>query len=222
MVSKALFRWAGWCAIIFGVLGLAAYITHSAALGFSSGTPSIPEGLMEIYARGGIRAGHLLEYISLFFLLPALIGMALFLKKRSPGRAVVGLGFGLVYLIGVFLLSAMTGKIINMVSNPGRMVDEAFKAQVALLNLVGESIFYPLLGMGFLFFILWGLAFRRGNMAERWVGSIFILQAAMVALTFLFFALQMNTLANVGILLQTVITTAAFIMSGILLLEASP
>ena len=222
MVSKALFRWAGWCAIIFGVLGLAAYITHSAALGFSSGTPSIPEGLMEIYARGGIRAGHLLEYISLFFLLPALIGMALFLKKRSPGRAVVGLGFGLVYLIGVFLLSAMTGKIINMVSNPGRMVDEAFNAQVALLNLVGESIFYPLLGMGFLFFILWGLAFRRGNMAERWVGSIFILQAAMVALTFLFFALQMNTLANVGILLQTVITTAAFIMSGILLLEASP
>lgn len=222
MVSKALFRWTGWCAIIFGVLGLAAYITHSAALGFSSGTPSIPEGLMEIYARGGIRAGHLLEYISLFFLLPALIGMALFLKKRSPGRAVVGLGFGLVYLIGVFLLSAMTGKIINMVSNPGRMVDEAFNAQVALLNLVGESIFYPLLGMGFLFFILWGLAFRRGNMAERWVGSIFILQAAMVALTFLFFALQMNTLANVGILLQTVITTAAFIMSGILLLEASP
>ncbi|TKJ34721.1 hypothetical protein CEE39_02025 [bacterium (candidate division B38) B3_B38] len=222
MVSKALFRWAGWCAIIFGVLGLAAYITHSAALGFSSGTPSIPGGLMEIYGRGGIRAGHLLEYISLFFLLPALIGMALFLKKRSPGRAVVGLGFGLVYLIGVFLLSAMTGKIINMVSNPGRMVDEAFKAQVALLNLVGESIFYPLLGMGFLFFILWGLAFRRGNMAERWVGSIFILQAAMVALTFLFFALQMNTLANVGILLQTVITTAAFIMSGILLLEASP
>ena len=222
MVNKALFRWTGCCAIIFGILGLAAYITHSAALGFSSGTPSIPEGLIEIYGRGGIRVGHLLEYISLFFLLPALIGIALFLKERAPGRAMVGLGFGLIYLIGVFLLSAMTGGIINMVSDPGRRIDDAFQAKVTLLNLIGESIFYPLLGMGFLFFILWGLAFRRGNVAERWVGSIFILQAAMVVLTFLFFALQMNALANVGILLQTVITTAAFVMSGILLLEASP
>ncbi len=222
MANKALFRWSGWCAIIFGVLGLVAYISHSTALGFSTGVPPTPEGFIEIYSRGGIRAGHLLEYISLFFFLPALIGMALFLKERSPGRAMVGLGFGFAYFIGVFLLSAMTGGIINLVSDPGRRVDETFKAKVALLNLVGESIFYPLLGMGFLFFLLWGLAFLRGNVAERWVGNIFLLEATMMVLTFLFFALQLDALANVGILLQTVITAAAFIMGGIILLGASP
>jgi len=222
MANKSFFRWSGWCAIIFGVLGLVAYISHSTALGFSTGIPPTPEGLIEIYGKGGIRAGHLLEYISLFFFLPALIGMALFLKKRSMGRAMVGLGFGFLYFIGVFLLSAMTGGIINLVSDPSKRIDETFQTKVALLNLVGESIFYPLMGMGLLFFFLWGLAFRRGNVAERWVGSIFILEAAMVVLTFLFFALQLDTLANVGILLQTVITAAAFIMGGIILLEASP
>lgn len=222
MVTKALFRWSGWCAIIFGVLGLVAYISHSAALGFSMGVPPTPEGLIEIYGRWGIRVGHLLEYISLFFFLPALIGLALLLKRRSMGRAMVGLGFGLVYFIGVFLLSAMTGGIINLVSDPGRKVDEAFKAKVALLNLVGESIFYPLMGMGLLFFLLWGLAFRWGNVAERWVGSLFLLEATMVVLTFFFFALQWDTLANMGILLQTVLTAAAFIMGGIILLGVSP
>jgi len=222
VVNKALFRWSGWCAIIFGLLGLVAYISHSAALEFSMGVPPTPEGLIEIYGRGGIQAGYLLEYISLFFFLPALIGMALFLKGRSPGRAMVGLGFGFAYFIGVFLLSAMTWGIINLVSDPGRRVDEAFKAKVALLNLVGESIFYPLLGMGFLFFLLWGFAFRQGNIAERWVGNTFLLEATMVVLTFLFFALQLDTLASVGILLQTVITAAAFIMGGITLLGASP
>ncbi|MDZ7261508.1 MAG: hypothetical protein ONB05_05315, partial [candidate division KSB1 bacterium] len=67
------------------------------------------------------------------------------------------------------------------------------------------------------FYLLWGLAFRKMGGLARPTGDFFLVEILFFIWTAVCIALRLQLLANIGILVQTVIIAVAFIMAGLVI-----
>lgn len=210
---------------LYAALIVAAYTALIAGMGW----PPLPAGpassvqTLDAYASGGMVGYNVLTYLSFFLVVPALPAMFLLLYKRSPGLAISGFALGAVsYLLAMLdvFLAAGAGAAAG-----GSLAETAFvgtltRADLALtLDTIAAQFFVPSMWFGILFALVWGIGYSRLAGAARWAGAALLSSVFLAFVTFAGFFVGSDTIANLGVLAQTVATAAAFGAAGAALLS---
>jgi len=69
------------------------------------------------------------------------------------------------------------------------------------------------------FYLLFGLGFRKFSGLGKWLGRIFLVEVVLLLLTILFFVVQKEMPASLGIIAQALATGIAYILAGAVLIR---
>jgi len=220
MASNAsLLKWSGLCAIVYGFLVALSYIASIVGIGYSPVLLSRldPFQITATYANRGFGCSILIDFLSLPFLFPTLVGIAFYLKEIRQAFSVVGFIFLLVGSISMMLSCFIRYGVWDVLEN--RMMNNSLLMENQILlfhSLAGYLRFMslPLLALGYL---LWGLGFRRGRRPDRIVGTAFLFVFLSLCLMPLSSSLSLSESSNIFTMLNTLTISASFIMVGRLL-----
>ncbi len=218
--DSSLLKWSGLCAVIYGLLHALSNIAYIAGTGYPSITSSGLEHfqIISIYANPGVNISLLFDILSYLFLLPALIGMMFYLRRRFSGLSIIGFIFGLVGTISMMFSSVIRYGASDILENKAGLNPIMIENQAILFHAIASYftlLSLPLIG---LFYLLWGLGFRWSSGGPaRIVGISLLLAFLFLISSHLAFALNMEGSANIISMLKIMMISASFIMAGGLL-----
>lgn len=223
------FRAAALIAFFYAALLLVSWVLLTAALGWEPYDVEVATAarLFQIYGNPTAAAALRVETAAAILLFPALPAFAFFLARRTPGLAWSGLALGALATAVSLTGYLMEGVAYNLAAG-GRM--PYFLAVlpptdvILLVNLLADAVKMPAMFMTYPWFLLWGLAFLKGEGgAARAGGFAFLGAVACYLVTLAAFAARAAAVANAGIFMNTVFTAGAFALAGAALwLAGSP
>jgi hypothetical protein len=217
--NSSLLKWSGLCAIVFGLLNATGTIARVTGVGIPPVSDLQPQPLyvLSLYENPGVWTSLLVGWLAHIFLFPALYGMWRRLRTIDRGLAAVGLLFGLTGALSTLLAACIRFGAANLVGRQGGVNYIVIDNQIVLFHTLGTYL--TTFGLPFtgLFYLLWGLGFRRGSRPERIVGSAFVLALGFILVAHVLRAFDLREPAGIIYLLQVLMVSAAFIMSGRLL-----
>ncbi|MEW5976995.1 MAG: hypothetical protein AB1898_14430 [Acidobacteriota bacterium] len=220
MNLRGLYRGAGVCAMGFAIIALVSYCAWIASNGFLAvgSTPPSGEELHQMtQARGNILAVRL-ELLAYFLLVPALLGLYLFLENRAPGRARIGAAFAVFGFVANFISYSLNLALFQIAQAPAT---EILKERLALLHQISMASFIPGLQAFALSNLLWGLAFRLQEGLARLVGNLFLAQVVGFLIAAAGFGIRWDVVGNAGILVQVLSLVATYATAAKLLGDES-
>src|SRR5262245_15515198 len=135
MNLRGFYKATGVCALIYAATSLLSYVLWISASGFLAATsePPSPDRLLGLLQLSGNQISARLDILSYFFLIPAGVGLFVFLRDRKPALALTGAAFLAFSIVGTFQASIMN---ISMVSLAQGAVTESLKERLAAINTI--------------------------------------------------------------------------------------
>ncbi len=218
MDFRGLYKWAGVCAIGYGVVSLTGYFFSFASNGPVSVTPPSPDQIWNMLQKQGNHVAFRLDQLSYFLWIPALVGLFAFLRDRRPGRAHLGGAFAGFALLGLFASSILAAAMLTLAQQPA---SDALKERLAVFDLVSFSLLLPALYALAAANLLWGLALRTQVGLAKTVGIFFLIQVAAFVVADAGFIGNQAALLNAGIAIDNLAIAATYVAAGVLLRRAS-
>ena len=217
--NSSLLKWSGFCAVVFGLLHALSSIAYIVGVGQPQIASLRLEQLQIVtnYANPAVGVSFLLEILSYLFLYPAMIGMMVYLKGRVRGLAFTGFAFGLVGSILMLLSSIIRYGASDLIVKRSDSFPLLYENQVILFHTLAGYVSFMALPITGLFFLLWGIGFRKNPRPANIVGASFLLAILFLLSTQLTLALGLTGLAGISAMLRILMISASFILSGGLL-----
>ncbi len=217
--GSPLLKWSGFCAIVFGLFHALSNIAYIGGIGQPQIASSQLEHFQIItnYSNPEVGVSLLLEILSYLFLLPAMIGMMVYLRRIVRGLSLTGFTFGLVGTISMMLSSIIRYGASDLMANRPDSYPILLENQVILFHTLAGYVSFLSLPITGLFFLLWGIAFRKSPRPANMVGTSFLLAFLFLLSTQLALTLDMTWLVNTSAMLKILMISASFILSGGLL-----
>jgi hypothetical protein len=213
MNQSGLYKLAGRCALGYACLSLAGYAAWIYASGFVAATsaPPSPERLLQLAQAPASQLSARLDLVSYFLFIPALVGIFAYLRKRTPGRGMLGGAFA-----GLAIAAFLSTSVLNVTSMElaRAPVTDLLRNRLGLLYLVSFSFMMPGLYALAALNLFWGLALRTEAGLARTVGNLFLAQIAGFLLASAGFAAGNDMVGNLGILCQVLAGVATYATAG--------
>src|SRR4030095_13929000 len=213
MNQSGLYKLAGRCALGYACLSLAGYAAWIYASGFVAATsaPPSPERLLQLAQAPASQLSARLDLVSHFLFIPALVGISAYLRKRTPGRGILGGAFAALAIVAFLSTSVLNATSMELARGP---VTDLLRNRLELLYLVSFSFMMPglyaLAGLN----LVWGLALRGPEGLARTVCNLFLVQIAGFLLASAGFAAGNDMVGNLGILCQVLAGVATYATAG--------
>lgn len=210
------FRTAGVLSILSGVLGMLGY----AILLIGSGSvlipmPVSPVEIIALYSRPLVQASVYVNTLSILFLFPAVVGLGLRLREKSTVLALNGAIAGLLGFLCLLIQNTLDAGLISVVTGHEPCTTGVSRESFAVfLYNIDQFFMFPALVLTGVFYLLFGLGYRRFSGLDRWVGRTFLVEVVLFLLTMVFFIAQKELPASIGIMAQVLATGAAYILAG--------
>jgi hypothetical protein len=213
MNQSGLYKLAGRCALGYACLSLAGYAAWIYASGFVAATsaPPSPERLLQLAQAPASQLSARLDLVSYFLFIPALVGIFAYLRKRTPGRGMLGGAFAALAIAAFLSTSVLNVTSMELARGP---VTDLLRNRLELLYLVSFSFMMPGLYALAALNLFWGLALRTEAGLARTVGNLFLAQIAGFLLASAGFAAGNDMVGNLGILCQVLAGVATYATAG--------
>jgi hypothetical protein len=152
-----------------------------------------------------------LDLVSYFLFIPALVGISAYLRKRTPGRGMLGGAFAALAIAAFLSTSVLNVTSMELARGP---VTDLLRSRLELLYLVSFSFMMPGLYALAALNLFWGLALRTEDGLARTFGNLFLAQIAGFLLASAGFAAGNDMVGNVGILCQVLAGVATYATAG--------
>src|SRR5262245_30071658 len=213
MNQSGLYKLAGRCALGYACLSLAGYAAWIYASGFVAATsaPPSPERLLQLAQMPASQLSARLDLVSYFLFIPALVGIFAHLRKRTPGRGMLGGAFAALAIAAFLSTSVLNVTSMELARAP---VTDLLRNRLELLYLVSFSFMMPGLYALAALNLFWGSALRTEGGLARTVGNLFFAQIAGFILASAGFATGNDKVGNLGILCQVLAGVATYATAG--------
>jgi hypothetical protein len=218
------FKWSAILLFVYAALTLAAWAALVAGMGWPPlpASPASSVATLDAYAAGGMTGYNVLTYLSFFLVVPAFPAMFLFLYRKFPGLAISGFALGVISYVLAMLdvfLAAGAGTAAGGPLRETAFVGTLTRGDLTLtLDTIAAQFFVPSVWFGVLFALVWGVGYSRLTGVARSAGVAMLASVFFAFVTLGGFFVGSDTLANLGVLAQTVAVTAAFGFAGAALL----
>jgi len=216
MNHRGFYKATGVCALIYAAASLLSYALWISASGFLAATaaPPSPDRLLNLLQLNGNQISARLDGLSYFFLIPAGLGLFVYLRERKPALALTGAAFLAFSIVGLFQATTMNVSMVNLAQGA---VTESLKERLAAINTISFAYMMPGLWAGAIANLLFGIALQALAGAARNIGRLFLAQVVGFLIASGGFAAQQNLIGNAGILVQVLAATASFVALGMML-----
>lgn len=213
MDHRGLYKFAGRCALGYAAVWLASYAAWIHGSGFlaASASPPAPDRLVQLAQAPGNQLSARLDIISCFLLVPALLGIFVYLRDRVPGRALLGGVFAALAVVALFSASAINATAMGLGNSPAT---ELLRNRLEALYLLSFSFMMPGLYALAISNVSWGMALRQESGNARLVGNLFLGQVAGFLLATIGFIVASDVVGNSGILIQVLAGVTTFALAG--------
>ncbi|HEU0004855.1 MAG TPA: hypothetical protein VFS12_02585 [Terriglobia bacterium] len=216
MDLRRFYKATGVCALIYAAASLLSYGVWISASGFLAvtSTPPSPDRLLSLLQMSGNQISARLDGLSYFFLIPAGVGLFVYLRDRKPALAMTGAAFLAFSIVGLFQATTMGAAMVSLAQGA---VTESLKERLAAINTISFAYMLPGLWAGAIANLLFGIALQAQAGATRNIGRLFLAQVAGFLIAFGGFGAQQDVIGNTGILVQVLAATATYVALGMLL-----
>jgi hypothetical protein len=217
--NPSLLKWGGFCSVVFGLLHALSYIAEIAGIGYPPAASSglKPFQVASLYSNPGFGISLLITWLSFLFLFPAMIGVVIYLWNGRSGFSAAGFLFGLASSITLMLSNFIRLGVSSTLVSRQRSGSAMLEGQAVFFHTLTADLGSFIAPMTGLFYLLWGLGFRKGPRPDRIVGASFLLAFLFLTITRILFYMELPGPANIVLMLRVLMVSAAFILTGRLL-----
>lgn len=216
MNLRRFYKATGVCALIYAVASLLSYALWVSASGFIAATSSLPspERLLSLLQMRGNQMSARLDVLSFFFLIPAGVGLFVYLRERKPSLAITGAAFLAFSIVALFQATTMN---VSMVSMAQYAITDSLKERLATINLITFTAMMSGLWAGAVANLLFGIALQTQGGAATNIGRLFLAQVAGFLIAVGGFGAEQDAIGNAGILIQVLAAAASYVALGMML-----
>jgi len=216
MNLRGFYKATGVCALIYAAASLLSYALWISASGFLAATSTLPspDRLLSLLQMSGNQLSARFDGLSYFFLIPAGVGLFVYLRERKPALAMTGAAFLAFSIVGLFQATTMNASMASLAQGA---VTESLKERLAAINTISFTYMMPGLWAGAIANLLFGIALQAQAGAARNIGRLFLAQVAGFLIAFGGFGAQQDVIGNTGILVQVLAATASYVALGMML-----